>query len=401
MKKSAATDESGPADTAPASSVRLPQTTATSVSDVPFEPRRILIVVTRQIGDVLLTTPLLQAASERWPASSIDVLGSAGTLGMLAGRTDVAQRIEIGSLRLRPMLALAATIWRRYDLALVADASDRAHLLGFAAARVRSGVVPERRTHAWWKRLLLRHAVVVGGDRGATHVTVEKLALLQPWCRVEALRSTPSPPPPTPLPDDIAALLGEAPIVVHAPSMWRYKQWPIESFRVVIEGLLGEGRQVVLTGDTTAGDRAKVDALLRLSPPPGLVDACGRLDFGQLATLLGRAALYIGPDTSVTHLAAAVGVPVIALFGPTNPIRWAPIGRTVLDGALEPALERHGTAPQRRGNVVLIQGPGGCVPCGRAGCDDHRQSASACLENIAPEQVLVEAHRVLERGPRQ
>ena len=360
-----------------------------------FAPRRILVIVTRQIGDVLLTTPLLEAAHARWPEATIDVLGFAGTLGMLQGRSDVAARIEIGARGWRPMPALVRRLWRRYDLALVAEASDRAHLLGFVAAPVRAGLVPERRAHAWWKRLLLRHAVGVAGDRGQTHVAAEKLALLMPWAGGAARLPMLSPPPGSPLPDDLERALGAAPIVVHAPSMWRYKQWPVENFRVVVAALLSEGRQVVLTGGSSTADREKVAPLAALGQAPQLLDACGRLDFAQLSTLLARAALYIGPDTSVTHLAAAAGVPLVALFGPTNPLRWGPIGSS---GA-EPPFERRSLAPQRRGRIILMQGPGDCVPCGRAGCEDHRDSVSECLEGISPQSVLAEADRLL-REPR-
>src|SRR6478752_7081818 len=83
----------------------------------------------------------------------------------------------------------------------------------------------------------------------------------------------------------------------------------------------------------------------------------GRLDFNQLATLLRKAALYIGPDTSVSHLAAASGVPVIAILGPTNPMRWAPWPARA--GAQE--LFARSVAVQRVGNVTVLQGSLACV----------------------------------------
>src|SRR5205085_2972350 len=64
-----------------------------------FEPRRIVVVVTRQIGDVLLTTPLIAAAKARWPEASIDVLGMAGTLGVLAGHPAVPRCIDVGAAK--------------------------------------------------------------------------------------------------------------------------------------------------------------------------------------------------------------------------------------------------------------------------------------------------------------
>jgi heptosyltransferase-3 len=365
-----------------------------------FSPGRILVIVTRQIGDVLLTTPLLEAAHRTWPQATIDVLGFAGTLGMLEGHAVVSARVEIGPRRgWRASLALARGLWRRYDLALVAEASDRAHVLGWIAAPVRAGLVPERRAHAWWKRLLLRHAVLVAGDRGETHVVAEKLALLDPW-RAAGPPPQVAAPPPRPLPADLEQAIVGTPVVVHAPSMWRYKQWPVAHFGALVAALLADGRQVVLTGGPAARDREIVAHLMALGPSPQLVDACGRLDFNQLAALFARAALYIGPDTSVTHLAAAAGVPVIALFGPTNPQRWGPLGQVVAI----PAPYRRRAAEQRSGRVALLQGEATCapgVPCGRAGCDDHRDSASACLETgLAPERVIEAARQRLRDADR-
>ena len=360
-----------------------------------FAPRRILVIVTRQIGDVLLTTPLLDATRGTWPEATIDVLGFAGTLGMLEGHPAVSARIAIGARRdWRNMLALARQLWRRYDLALVAEASDRAHVLGFVAAPVRAGLVPERRAHAWWKRLLLRHAVQVAGDRGEIHVASEKLALLAPWSGGGPAPQV-RPPLPHAMPLDLEQAIGPAPVIVHAPSMWRYKQWPIDHYRAVVAALLGDGRQVVLTGGDAASDHDIVARIMSLGVAPQLIDACGRLDFNQLATLFARAALYIGPDTSITHLAAAAGTPVIALFGPTNPIRWGPLGRAMAG----PTPYRRHALEQQSAQVTLMQGEATCapgVPCGRAGCEDRRDSASACLETgLAPQRVIDKARLLL------
>ncbi len=359
--------------------------------------RRILVVATRQIGDVLLTTPLIRAARVRWPEARIDVLGLAGTLGLIRGNPDIAELIETRrGAGWRAALALLRRLWRRYDLALVTQESDRAHFYAFLAAPVRSGVVPSAARHAWWKRVLLRHAVVAAGDRGDTHSAAEKLALLEPWQEAAAGGSpaapnTIVPPAGSALPAELASQVGPGAVVVHAPSMWRYKQWPIERYRVLVTALLAAGHQVVLTGSASAEDRASVDALAGLAPPPRLVDAGGRLDWNQLTTLLSGAALFVGPDTSVTHLAAALGVPVIALFGPSNPMRWGPLGTP------GPDYVKQGSGIQRRGNVVLLQGPNACVPCGRAGCDDHRDSRSACLEAIDAERVIEQALLALGR----
>ena len=354
--------------------------------------RSLVVIVTRQIGDVLLTTPLIRAARQRWPEAAIDVLGFAGTLGMLRGNPDVRELIATAPrLGFAGGLRLAARLWRRYDLALVAEASDRAHLMGAVAARHRSGIVPAQGSSNGWKKRLLDHVVVGGGDLGDVHVVQEKLALLSPWLDRRA-PATLVPPRAQPLPESLRAQLHAEYVVVHAPSMWPYKQWPLEHFRALVRLLADAGRQVVLTGGPAASDREAV-ASVHGAAPTATVDA-GVLDFGQLTGLLQGAALYIGPDTSVSHLAAACGIPVLAIFGPTHPQRWAPWPAVA---AGQPVTLHRRAPKQAIGSLTLLQSALPCVPCGKAGCEDHVHSRADCLPDIRPERVAQEALAILQR----
>lgn len=352
--------------------------------------RSVLVVVTRQIGDVLLTTPLIRQARQTWPEARIDVLGFAGTLGMLRGNGDVARLIEVPA---RPgwagTLRIAHQLLRRYDLALVADPGDRAHLIGFLAARERTGLLSAEGGSNWWKRRLLLHAVTSAGDLGERHVVPEKAQLLSPWTSPADPVPAVVAPAAAPLPPALQARLAPGYIVMHTPSMWPYKQWPLAHYRQLAAFLAAAGRQVVLTGSMGAHDRACVAALDGAAPPERLVDA-GALDFNQLAGLLQGAALYIGPDTSVSHLAAACGIPVLAIFGPTNPQRWAP-----WPGGTQPVKFERRSPAQTVGNVTLMQSALPCVPCGRAGCEDHRQSPTECLPGIEPGRVAAQVLELL------
>ncbi|WP_395685052.1 glycosyltransferase family 9 protein [Caenimonas koreensis] len=371
----------------------LAQARATRHGDTD-EVRSVLIIATRQIGDVLLTTPLIRAARRRWPDARIDVIGFAGTLGMLRNNADINGYFETPAKSgWRDARSLASRLWRRYDLALVTDPGDRAHLLGWIAAPQRAGIVPAAGRSNWLKRALLRHTVVAAGDQGTVHVTAEKQSLIAPWLDESSVRADVIAPPPRDLPGDIAAALQPGAVVVHAPSMWPYKQWPVAHFEELVKALLAMGRQVVLTGSAGARDKECIAPLLTLAPAPQLLDVSGQLDFNQLVAVLQRAALYIGPDTSVSHLAAATGVPVIAIFGPTNPMRWAPW--PAKSNASE--IFERSTLVQRIGNVTLLQSDLPCVPCGKAGCEDHRQSRSDCLVAIGPDRVLEQVRLVLAR----
>ncbi|MEJ6023161.1 glycosyltransferase family 9 protein [Ramlibacter sp. PS4R-6] len=349
--------------------------------------RSVLVVVTRQIGDVLLTTPLIHAAKQLWPEAAVDVLGFQGTLGMLRGNAEVREIIETPPrLGFGGTLALAHRLWKRYDLALVADVGDRAHIIGAIAGRVRSGVLPADNPSNWWKKRLLAHAVEAAGDLGEVHVVQEKLALLEPWRNGMRFEAKLVPPPGKPLPPELAGRLQPRYVVVHAPSMWPYKQWPPAHFAALVRRLLEAGRQVVLTGGPSKEDRELVASLAT----GGAIDA-GVLDFGQLASLLQGAALYVGPDTSISHLAAACGTPMVAIFGPTNPQRWAPWPAQTES----PVRFVRRADAQTVGSVTLLQADLPCVPCGKAGCDDHRFSRTECLPAITPERVANEALRIL------
>lgn len=358
-------------------------------------PPRILIVVTQQLGDVLLATPLVVAARARWPDARIDVLGFAGTLGLLQGNPMVSTLIEARRGGWRNHWALLRRIGRRYDIALVTQSGDRAFIYGLVAAPVRSALVPLTGPGRGWKRAVSTHRLLGDPQR---HSVLEKLELLRPWVDLDTLAPALVPPAPQPLDVELAGALRPGLVVVHVPSMWRYKQWPVAHYRVLVAGLVDAGHQVVLTGDRGDHDRALVAQVRDVSEPPEVIDACGRLTLAQVATLLAQAAAYVGPDTSVTHLAAAVGTPLVTLFGPTTPLNWGPwpAGHP----ARQPWQAR-GAEPDRaqqagigRRRIVILQGPSlpgrDCVPCRRQGCEDRRDSPSHCLEELPPGPVLAQ-----------
>ena len=173
-------------------------------------------------------------------------------------------------------------------------------------------------------------------------------------------------------------LLGAAPaplIGLHASGGREIKQWPPERFGEVAARLVRErGATIVLTG--SAADRALVERARRSLPQTAVIDLSGSLDLMTLAAVLERLDVYVTGDTGPMHLAAAVATPVVAVFGPSDPIRYAP-----RDG-------RH--------RIVRIDLP--CSPCNRirlppARCVGHTPD---CLEGIGVDMVYRAAIDVLD-----
>ncbi|MGH6664743.1 MAG: glycosyltransferase family 9 protein, partial [Pseudolabrys sp.] len=175
--------------------------------------------------------------------------------------------------------------------------------------------------------------------------------------------------------------------VIHAAPMFRYKQWTKSGWNELAAALSARGLSVVATGGPAEIERRYLDdvwsgaAVTRLD---------GRLDWGQLADLLSKARVYVGSDTSVTHLAAAAGCPTVALYGPTDPRLWGPWP----SGGLQPSWSAAGTI-QHRGNVWLVQNPLPCMPCQLEGCEWRLESYSACLDELAPAAVIAAVDQAL------
>jgi heptosyltransferase-3 len=234
------------------------------------------------------------------------------------------------------------------------------------------------------------------------HVIVEKLRLLEPFYPTPAIanqalfedRVWVTPPAAEAPRPHIAKQLRAAYVVIHPGPLTAYKRWPLDHWKTVIEWLSAQGLQVVLSASPAQQDldlNRDILTLLNLECRDNVLNTQGQLTLAQAGTLLRNALFYIGVDTSISHLAAACNTKTIALFGPTPPSNFGPWPNGFT-----------GTAPyhlrarsQTVGNVTILQGPGECVPCRKAGCDDHVNSRSECLNFLEPEQVIAAAKSFL------
>jgi heptosyltransferase-3 len=350
--------------------------------------KKVLIIATRQIGDTLITTPLITTAKKIWPEAQIDFFGYENSLSMLSGNTDIHQLIGTQQkLSLIDYLKQFIQLFKRYDLAIITQPSDRAYIYGLIAAKYRVGVIPVEPKLNWWKKKISLHNVEV--DYFHQHVITEKLRLLEPFIAEQALFGHPisvKPPSPAKLPTEIQSQLSESFVVIHPTPLTAYKRWPLANWVELIESL-SKKHQIVLSGAPIAQDRELNQAIIDLlseSAKKNILNLDGRLKLDQLGTVLCQAKLYIGVDTSVTHLAASCNTPTITLFGATPPTNFGPWPNGFI-GKQPYALK---AKSQKVGNVTILQGPGDCVPCRKAGCEDRADSRSDCLINLPVSSVL-------------
>ena len=297
-------------------------------------------------------------------------------LGEIEGVFTLPERATAGE-----SLMLLRKVWRSYDLAISTQSGDRPTLFAWAAGRQSAGFVDGAGAMNNLKRVGLGHPVpVVSGLHRVPEVLRLADALgVPPIAEVVLPKARPMQRP------------DRSYAVIHAAPMFHYKRWTAEGWRDLAAALASRGLAVVVTTGPSEDERHYLDQVWdRMAD----VQRLEPLSWGELADLIGGAQLYVGPDTSVTHLAAATGTLTIALYGPTDPRLWGP---WPLGGAAKP-WDAAGTI-QNRGNVWLIQNPPSCpwsiLPCQQEGCERHVNSHSRCLAELPVSQVLSAADAAL------
>lgn len=264
---------------------------------------RILFITATRIGDAVLSTGILNRLIEQYPAARFTVACGAPAAPLLLPFPQLERLIVMRKQRLSGhWLALwAACVGTRWEL--VVD------LRGSALA---------------W--LMLAGRRIVWGGREVGH-RVEDLAALFDFI-----------PPPAPKlwtsPEHeqrAAALIpiGGPVLAIGPTANWRGKEWQAQSFIALIERLTGPGG--ILPGARVAlfgakDERAAAEPVVHSVPENRRIDLVGTADLPTVAAALRRCSLYIGNDSGLMHIAAAVGTPTLGLFGPGNEARYGPWG---------------------------------------------------------------------------
>jgi heptosyltransferase-1 len=350
--------------------------------------KKILFVRLSSLGDLILTLPTLKAINDRYPDAHISWLVQESLQDVLSGNPYLDEIIPVDLLSVTDKYATPAT-WlrggarffsnltkarrvfreRRFDVVLEFQALFKSGVFAYLnRGAERYGFKNAREL----SHLFLNHPLFV---RDKSRHAVENYLQFARYfgCPTEEVEFPISIPP-----EDeryIDGVLskagikgGDLTIFVSATARWQSKFWEQRAFAQLGDELVRRyGAKLIFSG--LPSERVYLEGITAQMREDALIMA-GRTTIKQFLALLKRSHLYVGVDSGAMHAAAAFGVPVVALFGPSNP-RWI------------------GPYGQEEG-IVQLKLP--CAPCNKRDCPDQ-----SCMLSITPEMVL---EKVKERMPR-
>jgi len=327
-----------------------------------LDAKKILVMRYRFIGDTVLTVPFLKNLRKAFPAAQIDLMIEPFSGQVIEGCPYVDRIIpfEFKTIHTysaeteRGKLEGYRHYWRLiresgYDAAFVLKRSLSSALLVLAAGvRRRIGFATEGRG------LLLTDRVKYRQDQHEVQNFLDCLRVLDIPVRDTALELWPT------RENDykVASLLGSAgwqyddlKIIIHPAASLPAKQWPLDRFASVMAALRDRYQaRFIYTG--AAGDAALYREIENRGPFNGL-DLCGTMSLRENISVYRTANLFFGVDSGPMHMAAAVGTPVVALFGPTDERKWGPWGEG--HSVITKRLSCHPCKPHKCGNNECMQ----------------------------------------------
>jgi len=327
-----------------------------------------LVIMLRHHGDVLLASPVLGVLKAHAPQIEVDALVYDDTAPMLEGHPALARLHVVGrnwkkegflsrfALEKRLHGALRA---RRYDLLMHLTEQPRGAWLARAlGARCSVAPVVPGRGRFWARSFTHLYPLAGNGRRHKVEENLDALRRIGVQPGLEERRA-----------QFVPGAAAEARIAALLVARWSFKCWTPERNAALMDRLAA-GHRVVLTAAPDAEEMALVAQIVSKTSSKPLVLA-GKLSIKELGALTARARLFVGVDSMPMHLAAAMGTPTVALFGPSGEDQWRPW-----------------RVPHR----VVTSGHA-CRPCGNDGCGGGK--VSECLTTLGVDQVHAAVQQLL------
>lgn len=340
----------------------------TTKPSLSLSAERILVIRYRFIGDTILTVPFLRNLRRAYPQATIDVLVGPQSGEVLQGCPYVNELITFDTTRFHKydrgpgkQRNFWSYVWqlrrRSYQLVFVLKRSWSSAVLAFLiGAKYRVGYARQGR------QMLLTHSIPWNKNTHEVDSTLDVLRAggiatvddhLEAWISEDEQNS-------------IIRLVPELNIkqprmLIHAAAAHPDKLYPLESWAKII-GALHEKWRVIPFFTGASEDRSLYEQLIKMSSIKG-VNLAGKLSLRQSMALYKNMHLAVCVDSGPAHLCAAVGTPTVAIFGPTDPVRWR---------------------PYRSNTVAVYDSSLPCRPCHyQKTCTDR-----PCLTQLDPQNVV-------------
>ncbi len=326
-----------------------------------MEFREILIIKPSSLGDIIDALPAVGAIRRRFPSARISWLVKSEWAAILKGHRAIDEVIAVPFRWMGIPPLIRAVRKRPFDLVVDLQGLLRSAILGYATkASVRIGFaaaregapwfytdrvsIPEGTVHAVDRCLRVSRALGCDGD--AIDFDIPSSAEIATGVRRLLSQSGLSNPAPF--------------AVIHPTARWESKKWEPARFAALADWLIREKKlPIVFVGGK--GEHEEVGRILQQMKQPA-INLAGKTTLPELAELIRQARFFISNDSGPMHLAAAVGTPVLALFGPTDPRKIGPYGA---------------------GHTV-IRKETGCFGCGRNRC----VRGNECMKAISVDEVI-------------
>jgi ADP-heptose:LPS heptosyltransferase len=332
-------------------------------------------VSTDLLGDLIWSTPAIRLVRRTCPEARISLLTTRYAGAVLRGNPHLDEILHLDRGGSRMLRDLRLRPWGRRLLGMGFDVAIQFNHWSGNASLLRAARI-ERVAGT-------RSGLLVGTCDEAAHFSTQRLRLVEELFGVRAEDTSQELFPSDADVAHAAALLEEGGIqgrfaAVHAGTSqilrkrsfaWLGRKrfpvfsWPIDRYAKVIEAIVPCGVSVVLTGTSTEAEGVQtLLSLLDETVRQKVLDLTGRTTPLQLAALLGKASLYVGADTGPTHVASAIGTPIVGLYGPVHPSKTGPL--------------------RSDSTVRVIYKDWMCSPCGG-------KTRNACRDNLCMKAIEV------------
>lgn len=356
------------------------------ISQIPLKDKKfhnILLWMPNWVGDVILALPTIQALHDKFPNARITAVMKTPSNELLTGHPAIntVSKIPHGKEGILNSIRFARNLRDyKFDLGIVIPNSFRgAAMLFLSGAEIRLGYNTEGRG------FLLTHPVKVT-EASKTEYRVDYFFNILSPLGLSDLE------PQVEFPIDKATVdsleerfthmrinARDFSIAIHPGGSKAPRRWHVERYGILCQKLIkGFGAKIILLGG--AGDSGAIEQIMNFCPPGKAFSLLG-LNLKEIAAAIKRSELFIGNDSGMMHLAALVGTPLVAIFGPGNPAATGPF-----------------TSPDKQ---VIVTKNYPCSPCGQKffkECAPSAHNKPYCIEDISVTDVVDALDKVVDAG---